>query len=87
MNRRLVLIELGGLCVSGRRQTQDEGLIWNALVALATGALLGVLVSVPYDRVFGLSEPLCATMQSLVTMAVLYVHDSPFTVHRWVLRG
>ena len=39
----------------------------KTLVAVALGALIGVLVGAPYDQVFGLSTPLCTVLQSLVS--------------------
>jgi len=38
----------------------------KALSALMFGALLGILVGVPLDEVFGLSTPLYSALQSLV---------------------
>jgi len=46
-------------------------MVWNVLIALGIGALLGVLVAVPYDRVIGLSEPTCIILRSVVSVAVL----------------
>ncbi len=46
--------------------TQADGTTWHALVALAAGALLGYLAGMQYDVLFGLSEPLCFTLRSLV---------------------
>ena len=34
---------------------------------LAVGILLGVLVAAPYDRLFGLSVPLCMVLRSFVS--------------------
>ncbi len=53
--------------------TESNGrrVMWNALSALAIGALLGVLVAVPYDRLFGLSAPLYTVLKSLIATATL----------------
>jgi hypothetical protein len=45
--------------------------VWRILIALGIGALLGVLVAVPYDQLIGLSEPTCALLRSVVSVAVL----------------
>ena len=49
----------------------EDVMVWNVLIALGIGALLGVLVAVPYDRVIGLSEPTCTILRSVVSVAVL----------------
>ena len=49
----------------------EGGAGWHVLVALGIGALLGVLVAVPYDQLIGLSEPTCAFLRSVVSVAVL----------------
>jgi hypothetical protein len=49
----------------------EGGMVWNVLIALGIGALLGVLVAVPYDRVIGFSEPTCIILRSAVSVAVL----------------
>ena len=55
-----------------RTGNYNEGrMVWNVLIALSIGALLGVLVAVPYDRVIGLSEPTCIILRSVVSVAVL----------------
>jgi hypothetical protein len=55
-----------------RTNNRGEGvMVWNVLIALGIGALLGVLVAVPYDRVIGLSEPTCTILRSVVSVAVL----------------
>jgi hypothetical protein len=41
------------------------------MCALAVGAILGALVTVPYDQVFGLSEPLCTALRSSIATAIL----------------
>jgi hypothetical protein len=46
----------------------DE-VLWPSLVALATGALLGVMAGMRYDVLFGLPEPACAVLRSLVLTA------------------
>ena len=43
----------------------------NALVALATGALLGVLAAMPYDRLLGLSGEACFALRSVVAVGLL----------------
>ena len=52
----------GGLTCEGE-------VLWPSLVALATGVLLGVLAGMRYDVLFGLPEPACAVLQSLVLTA------------------
>ncbi len=47
----------------------DGEVLWSSLVALATGALLGVLAGMPYDVLFGLPEPACAVLRSLALTA------------------
>jgi len=44
-------------------------MLWNASTYLATGALLGVLVGIPYDRLLGLSPSLCTILQSVMATA------------------
>jgi ethanolamine utilization microcompartment shell protein EutL len=41
----------------------------KAASALMLGALLGILVAVPYDEMLGLSTPLYSALQSLVATA------------------
>ena len=43
----------------------------NALVALAIGALLGVLVAMPYDRLLGISGEACFALRSIVAVGLL----------------
>ena len=45
--------------------------VWHVLIALGIGALLGVLVAVPYDQLIGLSGPTCTLLRSVVSVAVL----------------
>jgi hypothetical protein len=45
--------------------------VWHVLIALGIGALLGVLVAVPYDQLIGLSGPTCTILRSVVSVAVL----------------
>jgi hypothetical protein len=52
-------------------ESSEHRVIWNTLGALAIGALLGVLVAVPYDRLFGLSVPLYTVLRSLIATATL----------------
>jgi hypothetical protein len=47
-----------------------RSIVWNALIAAATGALLAVLVCVPYDQVFGLPTALCAGLKYTASVAV-----------------
>jgi len=49
----------------------DHRMFWNALSALALGTLLGTLAVMPYDRLFGLSGPICDALRSLVALAAL----------------
>lgn len=39
-------------------------------MAVATGALLGVLAAMPYDQMLGISGPACAILRSVLTTAV-----------------
>jgi hypothetical protein len=57
--------EIGSAPESG---SSDRGIAWNALVALATGALLGALVGLPYGRSVQFSTPLRVTLQSLAVV-------------------
>ena len=41
------------------------------MCALAVGAMLGTLVALPYDQVFGLSAPLCTALRSSIATAIL----------------
>jgi hypothetical protein len=43
----------------------------KALVALAIGALIGVLAAMPYDRLFGLSVEACFVLRSVVAVGLL----------------
>jgi len=45
--------------------------VWRVLTALGIGALLGVLVAVPYDQLIGLSGPTCTLLRSVVSVVVL----------------
>ena len=47
--------------------------VWDALIsaiAVAIGALLAVLVCVPYDQVFGLFTALCVSLKYVASIAV-----------------
>ena len=52
----------------------DQSTVWDAwiaaAIAVAIGALLAVLVCVPYDRVFGLPTALCAGLKYTASVAV-----------------
>ena len=43
----------------------------GAIGALAVGTMLGALVAVPYDQVFGLSASLCTALRSLIATTIL----------------
>jgi len=47
----------------------EDEVLWPSLVALATGVLLGALAGMRYDVLFGLSEPACAVLRSVVFTA------------------
>jgi len=51
-----------------------QSIVWNALIApaiaTATGALLAVLVCVPYDQVFGFPTALCVGLKYTASVAV-----------------
>ena len=51
-------------------KSADQSTVWDALIAAATGALLAVLVCVPYDRVFGLPTALCAGLKYMASVVV-----------------
>jgi hypothetical protein len=52
-------------------RSADQSIVWNALIALAIGGLLAVLVSVPYAQVFGVSPALCVGLKYLASFVVL----------------
>jgi hypothetical protein len=54
-----------------RLDTGTAEMLCKALVALAAGALLGVLVAVPYDRLIGLPASACTILRSAVSVALL----------------
>jgi hypothetical protein len=66
-------------------QSAGQSIVWDALIAsalapasaaviaVAIGALLAVLVCVPYDRVFGLSTALCAGLRYTASVAVFAI--------------
>jgi hypothetical protein len=43
----------------------------STIGALVIGVMLGTLVAVPYDQVFGFSAPLCTALRSSIATAVL----------------
>ena len=43
----------------------------NATIALSIGALLGVLVVMPYDQLIGLPVPTCTVLRAVVSVAFL----------------
>jgi hypothetical protein len=45
--------------------------LWNALIAVVIGLLLGALAAMPYEQLIGLPESACATMRSLVEVIAL----------------
>ena len=59
-------------------QSAGQSTVWDALIACgncrgkcrAIGALLAVLVCVPYDQVFGLSTALCAGLKYTASVVV-----------------
>jgi hypothetical protein len=52
---------------AGARRTMSVDRI---VVALAAGALLGALASMPYDQLLGVSQPACTILRSVLTTAV-----------------
>jgi hypothetical protein len=50
---------------------EQRSILLNAVMALAIGALLGVLSLVPYDRLLGLSRATGPTLQSAISVALL----------------
>ena len=51
-------------------KSADQGIVRNASISLAIGALLAVLVSVPYDQVLGLSTALCVGLKYAALVVV-----------------
>jgi hypothetical protein len=51
-------------------KSADQSIVWDALIVSAIGALLAVLVSVPYDQVLGLSTALCIGLKCTASVAV-----------------
>jgi hypothetical protein len=51
-------------------RSADQSIVWDAWVAPAIGALLAVLVCVPYDQVFDFSTALCAGLKYTASVAV-----------------
>jgi hypothetical protein len=59
-------------------RSADQSIVWDALtapasaavIAVAIGALLAMLVCVPYDQVFGFSTSLCAGLKYTASVAV-----------------
>ena len=56
---------------SNRLVSDARRLMQSEMVALAVGAILGTLVAVPYDQVFGLSASLCTALRSSIATAIL----------------
>jgi hypothetical protein len=54
-----------------RLKSNVRWLAQSAMCALAVGAILGTLVAVPYDQLFGLSAPLCTALRSSIATAIL----------------
>lgn len=52
---------------AGTRRTMGVN---RVIVALAAGALLGALASMPYDQLLGVSQPACTILRSVLTTAV-----------------
>jgi hypothetical protein len=59
--------------MSNTQQPKPDGhsFALDAVVALAIGALLAVLVSVPFDRVLGLSAILCTALKYAASTVVV----------------
>lgn len=60
-----------GASVSLSGTSNARQLTKSAIGALAVGAMLGALVAVPYDQVFGLSAPLCTALRSSIATVIL----------------
>lgn len=64
-------------------ESTERGMAWKAARALAIGALLGVLVGIPYSRLFGLAPSICEILRSLAitaaftSLAVNRIDDLP----------
>jgi hypothetical protein len=54
-----------------RESARSTVALHGMVLALATGALLGALVAMPYEQVLGLSGPAVAILRSAVATAVL----------------
>ena len=66
-----VSVALSGESDARRLVPNTHRLAQSAMRALAIGAILGTLVAVPYDQVFGLSAPLCTALRSSIATALL----------------
>jgi hypothetical protein len=63
--------EMQGISNRVRVLAVDGRMIGEAMSALAVGALLGVLVAAPYDRIFGISQPFYTVLQAAMGTATL----------------
>jgi hypothetical protein len=54
-----------------KKDRNELNSIRNAALALSIGALLGVLATMPYEQLIGLSGETCIILRSLVSTAVL----------------
>ena len=61
--------EMQGISNRVRVLAVDGRMIGEAMSALAVGALLGVLVAAPYDRIFGISQPFYTVLQAAMGTA------------------
>jgi hypothetical protein len=69
MDRRLSLANELPLPAPDKRPARSAGVLWRSLSAVAIGAVLGTLAGARYDVLFGLSDPVCALLQSLLFTA------------------
>jgi len=51
-------------------ETRQTTNVEKMVMALAAGALLGALASMPYDQLLGVSQPACTILRSVLTTAV-----------------
>ena len=66
-----VSVPLSGESNARRLASRVRWLTRSAMGALVVGMVLGTLVAVPYDQVFGLSIPLCTALRSSIATAIL----------------
>ena len=68
MGRPLDLSEGVALGALENSSSHAGGMLVHTVVALVVGGLLGALTGMRYEEVFGLSEPVCVGLRSLVVV-------------------